>query len=139
MSKKSKRLRRRIKRSRKQKAVNGTIKDVHHILYMRKAWKSGAIGELRLYWYCRIPIPRDTLHRQIHTELKFIPVPRHTNARHTLEQLEYLVHYGGISEKDSIEKRLKVLIALFDCCEQPTADALREQLAIVNRFYHKPP
>lgn len=68
-----------------------------------------------------------------------IPVPRYHSAKSALEQLGYLEKYGGISKKDPIEKRLKVLIALFECIEDNTSNALKIQLEIVNRFYSEPP
>lgn len=52
--------------------------------------------------------------------------------------LEYLEKYGAIGPDDPIEKRLTVLIALFECIEQPTADALKEQLRLVHEFKKAP-
>lgn len=46
---------------------------------------------------------------------------------------------GAISDDDNIEKRLMVLAALFDCVEQPTADAFRKQQQIAHEFYNKKP
>lgn len=137
MSKQKKRLRQRIKQSRK--SYSPTTKcDIHHLLWTRKSWKSGYIRELRMHWYCRILIPRDTLHKEIHHYIGSIPVPRNISAKSALEQLRYLEKYGGISPDDPIEKRLKVLIALFECIEDCTAEALKIQLRIVNKFYNKP-
>lgn len=138
MSKKKRRLKKRIKQSYKRNPLNPTSKDVHHLLWTRRSWKGGAIGELRMHWYCRIPIPRETLHREIHHYIGSIPVPRYQSARSALEQLGYLEKYGGISKEDPIDKRLRVLIALFECTENDTANALKVQLEIVNRFYGKP-
>ena len=138
MSKKKRRLRKRIKQSQKPYVPNPNRKDIHHLLWTRKSWKGGAVGELRMHWYCRIAIPRDTLHKEIHHYIGSIPVSRYHSAKSVLEQLGYLEKYGGISEKDPIEKRLKVLIALFECIEDDTANALKVQLEIVNRFYDKP-
>ena len=45
---------------------------------------------------------------------------------------------GAISDKDPFEKRLIVLIALFECVAQPTADALKKQLDLVREFNTKP-
>ena len=83
-------------------------------------------------------IPRDSLHRQIHTIVKLIPPPKPLNAKEALWHLNMLLKNGGINENDKLEKRLSVLIALFDCVEQPTADALRKQLEVVHKFYNKP-
>ena len=102
-------------------------------------WQGGLKGSLRLHWYCRVYIPRDTLHRQIHDEVRCVPVPKDISIKSALFQLEMLEKTGAIDDKDSIEKRLKVLIALFECSDDPTADALKQQLEIVQRFYNEPP
>ena len=46
-----------------------------------------------------------------------------------------LEHYGTLAHYDTMEKRLELLIALFDCVEQPTAEAFRKQLEIASEFY----
>ena len=68
-----------------------------------------------------------------------MPVPKTINAINALAQLRKLEEQGAISEQDSLLKRLKVLIALFDCIEQPTADALKAQLEVAREFYKKSP
>lgn len=136
MSKKRK-LRQRIKRSQKrERRIQG--KDCHHIFFQKRFWKGGLKGEFRMYWYCRMYIPRDTLHKEIHALVAGVPVPKYSNIRSAMEQLKMLEHYGAIKDTDGIEKRLKVLIALFECSEDPTADALKKQLEIVQKFYNKP-
>lgn len=110
-----------------------TSKDKHHIFFQKRCYK-GAVSSLRSYWYCVVSIPRDTLHRQIHEAVRNVPTPKPSSAREAVEELRTLYKYGGISEKDDIEKRLKVLAALFDCIEQPTADALRKQLSVVQEY-----
>lgn len=137
MSKKRK-LRQRVKKSRKcEKRLQG--KDCHHIFFQKRFWKGGLKGEFRMHWYCKVYIPRNTLHKEIHAQITSVPVPKYSNIRGVIEQLKMLEHYGAIRDTDSIEKRLKVLIALFECSEDPTADALRKQLEIVQGFYHQPP
>lgn len=103
----------------------------HHLLWQRRMWNYGDVKALRSYPYCIVDIPANTLHREIHEELRSIPVPSQYGAERALQQLRYLEKFGGISEQDPIEKRLKVLITLFDCSEQETADALRKQLKVV--------
>lgn len=63
-----------------------------------------------------------------------MPVPQNASAKAALEQLENLEKYSAISEFDSIERRLDLLASLFDCSDQATADAFREQLRIVREF-----
>ena len=91
-----------------------------------------------MHWYCSVLIPRETLHREIHHFIGSVPVPRSSSIKIVLRQLDFLERYEAISKDDPIEKRLRVLIALFECIEDDTADALKCQLKIVNRFYSKP-
>lgn len=112
--------------------------DKHHLFFIGRKYGNGYLCSLRQYWYCVIYIPRDTLHRYIHENLAMIPVPRPESARAALEQLKYLEKYNAIHDEDPIEKRLELLIALFECTEQRTADALKKQLNIVHEFYEKP-
>lgn len=118
------------RRKKKQRSQN----DLHHLLWIRKLWSKGAIGRLRAHPYCTVSIPRDTLHRHIHTFLAHIPVPKETTAKVVLAQLDLLEKYRGISLEDPIEKRLEVLIALFAYIEPTTAEALRKQLDLVREF-----
>lgn len=74
------------------------------------------------------------MHKHIHENLLNIPCPRGFSAKEVLSHLQYLKKYRAISLKDPIEKRLAILIALFDCMEPQTADALREQLNIICEF-----
>ena len=108
--------------------------DKHHIFWIAKEWDHGELRKLRFYPYCIIPMHRDTIHRFIHARMARIPPPSEKTAQFVLEQLRTLEEFGAITDGDTIEKRLKVLIALFDCWEQPTADALRKQLNIVCEF-----
>lgn len=114
-------------------------RDVHHILFIGRKWGYGDLASLRQYWYCRIAIPRDTLHRYIHENLANVPTPRQENAREALRQLRLLERHGAIHDTDIIERRLEILIALFDCVEPKTADGLKKQLEIVREFYNEPP
>ena len=109
-----------------------------HLCFQKRHWRGGYLAELRDFPYCVVSIPRDSLHRYIHEWMSDVPAPRNVNAKSALLQLRMLEGYGAISENDSIEKRLRLLIALFDCVEQPTADAFRKQLDIVCKFYKKP-
>ena len=111
--------------------------DEHHLLYTRKKWSSGKARVLRRQAYCKIRMPR-SLHETIHIEVPDVPVPSGESARQALDQLDYLFLSGAISTRDNAEKRLSVLITLFNCSEQPTIDALKKQLEIVHEFYKAP-
>ena len=129
----------RNKRRAERKAHIASAMDTHHLCFQRRYWKGSSVSEFRSYWYCKIDIPKDTLHRAIHEGMNHVPVPKPVNARGALWQLKKLHEYNAIHDSDSIEKRLEILIALFDCAEQPTADAFRKQLEIVHKFNKKSP
>lgn len=114
-------------------------KDTHHILWVKTDYNRGALDDLRTFWYCKILIPKCTLHRLIHHEMRGIPAPPMAIAQSALDQLRYLDNFGVLHDNDSLEKRLRLLISLFECAAQPTADALKEQLKIVRNYYNQPP
>lgn len=113
--------------------------DRHHILWYKRDYNKGWAKRIRDHWYCSVQIPRDTLHRQIHNEVAHIPVPRVINIKSALEQLSLLEKFGGITPNDDIEKRVAVLMAVFDYCEPKTHEALKKQYEIVCKFYKKTP
>lgn len=112
--------------------------DCHHIFFTRRRWSVGRLKTLREHYYTKAYIPRDTLHSMIHSEIAYVPEPSGSSVAFVLKQLEMLENYHAISPDDSLEKKLKVFIALFDCLEELTADSLRVQLKIVRDFYKKP-
>lgn len=123
----------------KKRGVNNKRCDTHHLFWQRRKWNRGELKSLRLHPYCRVEIPKNTLHHQIHSEIKQIPTPHPRNAREAREHLNYLKNYGAIKETDSIEKRLRILISIFDYVEPRTAKALKKQLEIVYKYRQKPP
>ena len=112
--------------------------DLHHLCYPRKKWSRGYAHALRNYWYLRVEIPKDTLHAAIHHALAEVPIPRGLAAKEALEHLALLNSFGVLHKNDPIEKRLKLLIALFDCIAPATANAFRKQLKIVTKFNSSP-
>lgn len=133
MSKKKRRYQKRTKRR------NNHGCDTHHLCYQKRHWNRGSLYALRHFHYCTIQIPKDTLHHMIHEFVGDIPAPTEWNAKSALEQLRMLEKYEAIHDDDPIEKRLMLLAALFDCCDQPTADGFKRQLEIVNKYNKKPP
>ena len=115
----------------RKKGWFGSDIDNHHIFYTRVSWNQALPNKLRTHWYCIVDIPKGTIHHRIHEKVRYIPVPRNSTITDVLEELGKLQSYGAIHPDDSIEKRLKVLIGLFDCVDQPTADALKKQLEVV--------
>lgn len=137
MSKKKRRyLKMQKKMERKRSITCG--KDTHHIFFQKRKYCGEALTSLRDYWYCKSEIPKATLHRRIHSLIPNVPVPKPMNAKSALNQLRNLERYEVIHEDDDIERKLEILIALFDTIEQPTADALRKQLDIVHKFKKAP-
>ena len=130
MSKKKQRYNKRKKAKKLQ--YNGTV-DNHHLLFYRRLWIKSSASVLRRHWYCIVPIAK-SLHSEIHARVKGVPVPKKVNVEGVMFQLNLLERFGAIHPYDPIERRLKILIALFECSEQPTADALKHQLEICDRF-----
>lgn len=127
-------------RHRKGKTVSKKTKspfDKHHIFFIRREWNKGKLEVLRMHPYCIIPLHRETIHKYLHIHLACIPTPPPSIVEDVVYHLWLLEKNGAISPKDSLEKRLIVLTALFECVAQPTADALKEQLRIVREFYNK--
>lgn len=114
-------------------------RDKHHIFFCRREYGKGWAKALRTHWYCTVEIPKDTLHKEIHGGVSCVPAPAPTNIQSALFQLDTLEKFGTIHRCDDIERRLKVLMALFDCCEPETHEALEKQYSIVRKFYKKPP
>ena len=112
-------------------------KDKHHIFYCRHDYNKGWAKTLRTHWYCTVEIPKNTLHRRIHHEVERVPVPAAVNVQGALFQLNLLEKFGAIHPYDNIERRLMVLMAVFDCCEPETHKALKKQYDIVRKFYKK--
>lgn len=128
------------RRKRVKKVRKSINEDTHHILYTKRGWNRGYNKELRNHWYMRVIIPKNTLHKRIHNELKSITPPRGLSSKFALQHLAYLEGYGVLHPEDSLEKRLTVLIALFDGgTEVDTIRDLKAQLAIATKFYHRPP
>jgi len=124
----------RRKKARKEKALLTNTQDCHHLFYYRKDYKTKILRELREFYYCKLYVPKDTLHKTLHAMVKNVPVPKEVNAREVLRHLRLLESQGAISSQDGFEKRVDIIAALLDCVEQPTADALRVQAKIAHEF-----
>lgn len=135
--KKHRKLKKRIKRNNRQQPVRN-VKDRHHIMWIGAQWSGYWAKQLRLYPWFIVLIPRDTLHRLIHHEMSGIPVPRESSCREAYVTVMDLEKRGALSPEASVETRIELLIALFDCVEPATATALKKELDIVKKFYAKP-
>ena len=125
--------------SKRNKKEKNRAFNTHHLCWPRKRWDRGYARLLRYHWYFIVEIPADTLHREIHARIEGIPVPDGRAAKSAYEQVVLLDERGALHQGDTVENRLNLLAALFDCIEQPTADAFREQMFLVHRFNKKAP
>ena len=125
---------RRYRRGRKVRRAIRSSSDRHHLCWTKSQWERGIFQAFRLHPYCIVVIPRDTLHRYIHSKMNRVPVPRYDSVRLALARLEYLERIEAIRCDDSIEKRLEVLASLFDYSDPDTANAFRKQLKIVRGY-----
>lgn len=130
---------RRYENHKKRHQTSSGNYDIHHCCFIRRAWNHGYARAIRQFHYCTIPLPKATLHKAIHDGMKEVPVPSDVVAKSAYEQLLLLDKYGSLHDDDPIEKRLAVLVALFDCAAQETADGFRKQLSIVQSYKNKPP
>lgn len=125
---------------RSQRRLSPTACDKHHLIYQGRNWKRRSLKELRMFWYCIMYIPRNTLHREIHANLGTIPVPDEGVAKNVLRRLKIYDDNGELSHCDPLEKRLALLADLFERYEAfDTAGAMRKQLSIAKCFYNRFP
>lgn len=137
MSKKKRRYMKMQRKAERRQSIS-CGKDTHHIFFQKRKYCGDTLVALRDYWYCRVEIPKNTLHRRVHSLIPNVPVPKITSAKSVLSQLRNLERFEVISEEDTIERRLEVLIALFDPIEPQTTEALRGQLDVVHKFKKAP-
>lgn len=126
------------KRSSQSKRQKSRRRDTHHIFWPRHDWNRGWAKTLRTHWYMRVDIPMLTLHREIHHQILMVPVPKAVNIQGALQQLNLLEKHGAIHPYDTLEKRLYILLALFDCCEPATHAAIKHQYDVVRKYYKSP-
>lgn len=116
--------------------------DYHHIFFQGKHYTQGYAKLLREHPYCGDYIPRDTLHRVLHSRVHDIPTPPGRECKYLCLKLNQALQDGAISQDDTLEHRLQVIIALLEGRCKPTRDMLEYQLAIVRLiggWYTKPP
>ena len=122
------------KKKKKRKRVFRNSCDWHHLLWTRRSYDKGYARALRQHPYTGCYIPRDTLHRLIHHEIKTVPVPDGSDARRVYELLVRMENAGELDFNDGILERLDFLI---NHLESPaTVRVLIKQKQIVNNFYH---
>ena len=123
-----------MKRKRKS---NKRAEDWHHILYQKRHWKQGYAKALREHPYMGKLIPRDTLHREIHSKIHDIPTPNGRECRMAYLELCRREREGTINiQQDTIEQRIDFLIEIwsdYNC--EATVAMLKWQKQVVSKFY----
>ena len=128
------------KKKRKKRVIsNDHSKDWHHIFFQKRHWKTDWAKLLRDHSYCGSMLPKHTLHRYIHENIKDIPVPDGKSCRMALEAINNWLETGYISMDSPIEQKLIVLINVFNRLSPETAQALRKQLEIIRNYHQRPP
>lgn len=124
------------KRRKRSRVVQYNEKDTHHLLFQGRHWKQGYAKLLREHPYFKVEIPKDTLHRELHSKLHDLPTPNGTECK-----LAYQLVLEGIAsgrldpEHDTAEKRLEFLIEVWKDKCPATAAMLSWQRDILAKFY----
>ena len=108
--------------------------DCHHILYQKKHWKQGWASVLREHPYCRVYIPQNTLHREIHSKVHDIPTPCGKACRVAVEAINSWLESGLISLDDPLERRIEVISWCFRAKYKATTAMLDYQREVVIEF-----
>ena len=81
-------------------------------------------------------IPQATLHREIHAKIHDVPTPNGAECRMAYNEIVRLEKIGAIDiVNDSVEKRLDLLISLWDGKCPATVAVLKWQRDVVAKFY----
>lgn len=134
----SKKRRRYQRHHHRNRSIVCPAKDFHHFLWMRREWNHGWIKALREHPYCGALLPKTTLHRSIHEQIRHVPVPKEEYCFEALEAIQSWIEGGYISMDDSPERKLKMLIICFQHNSPDTAKALEAELKIISEFNQKP-
>lgn len=112
--------------------------DYHHILYQRRHWNQGYAKALREHTYMGRMIPRDTLHREIHSKIHDIPCPNGKECRMAFEELCRRERLGLIDlENDTVEQRIDFLIEMWKDLCPATVAILEWQKQVVSKYYRR--
>lgn len=136
MSKKKRRYNR--KKQNKKKNVSSSCCDRHHLFWTRRSYSQHPWAlKLRNHPYCIVPIPKNTLHREIHHYIPKVPLPNEQTCQSTYEQLVMLEEHGALKDSDGIIKRLDLLIFVMKYAADDTVEVLEHQRVIASRYYKK--
>lgn len=122
------------RKNRRVRTVNYFTRDWHHALWQRKNWSKGWAKLLREHEYCGAYIPKNTLHVEIHKYINNIPCPDGKYCHIAFEIINRKLEEGYIDTEDPLDKKLEVLIEIFDKTSPKTAEALKKELEIVKSY-----
>ena len=129
------------RRYKKKKGPCGTCSkamDNHHLFWTRRQYAKGFwANKLRLHPYCIVLIPKNTLHKEIHSEIPEVPIPKECICESVYNQLKILWEFGAIGDDDSLQKRVDLLVFCLKCVADETVEVLEKQKEIANRYTKK--
>lgn len=125
------------RRKARRRLVNSVRQDYHHILFQGRHWNQGWAKVLRRHRYCGAYIPKDTLHREIHSKVHDVPTPNGKDCKQAVEAINSWLEAGWISYDDPIEKKLRIIASCFRAKCPATTAILDWQREIVLKFYHR--
>lgn len=108
---------------------------ITNLLWIKKRWGKGYAKALRNHAWMKVLIPRDTLHKEIHHQIRTIPLPTEEDTKRVFDLLVSLEASGKLDMDANIEERLNFLIE--HLTTQETLDALRKEREIVRQFYSR--
>lgn len=104
--------------------------------FSKKEWLSSGVwaAKLRQCQWCIVVIDFE-LHAYVTLNSPPVPIPPDGVIENVLYMLGRLVKHGSLSRETGFERRLEILIYLFEGAAPATAKALRAQLDVVHEYY----
>lgn len=112
--------------------------NVHHCLWIAKKWDADNeySRKLRNHEYFKFYIPKNTLHKEIHRKMQFIPIPSKTLCATAYNLLVSKLWAGEIRMSDEFTTRIDFLLEIWSSEACPmTHDALVEERKIIEHYY----
>ena len=126
------------KRNRRNRPRQSNEKNTHHLLYQGRHWKQGYAKLLRESPYFKVLIPRDTLHRAIHSKAHDLPTPNGVDCKRAYQLMVEGIASGRLDpEHDTAERRLDFLIEVWEDDCPATVAMLRWQRDIIHKFFER--
>lgn len=106
-----------------------------HLLWIKKRWSKGYAKALRNHAWMKVLIPRDTLHKEIHHQIRTVPLPTKEDTKQMFDLLVRLEASGELDMNAGILERLDFLIEHLTTPE--TVAVLCKERGIVRQFYER--